>query len=315
MNWDDLKNPVFARDGWSVKDACMACKDGTFHLFFSAFYRERWRERSHVVGVITHDFRKFSEPVLHLDGREDKWTGMCSPNISIMNERYYLTFNSWGDRHRNRRKNQLFCMESDDMISWTEPYQVAGNITEGFRAIDLAVTRANGKFYAIWKEDYPDEGRMVRKPLIASGPALDGNLELLDGHGKPTFTMADGKRSTKIQENFEFLEVDGRWYLLSLDYRPHVPVLYEMDGAGSNDADWLNWVNGRELEIEVQSFNTNHAANAPFIADWREHDGYFYMIYAGRTEGISHKGRGNNKLGLARSKDLMEWEVPPERSG
>jgi hypothetical protein len=59
-----------------------------------------------------------------------------------------------------------------------------------------------------------------------------------------------------------------------------------------------------------ENFNTDNVANACFRADWREYDGHFYMIYCGRTEGKSHLGRGNNKLGLARSKELINWQAP-----
>ena len=37
------------------------------------------------------------------------------------------------------------------------------------------------------------------------------------------------------------------------------------------------------------------------------------MIYAGTTERKSFAGRGDNKLGLARSKDLEKWEAAPEK--
>ena len=89
-------------------------------------------------------------------------------------------------------------------------------------------------------------------------------------------------------------------------------MIYKMAGPGNNDDDWLHWINGAPINIQVQSFNTNHTANCPFVADWREHDGHFYIIYAGRTEGLSHARRGNNKLGLARSKNLINWEVANE---
>ena len=307
MDWNNLRNPVYQKKKWSTKDACMEYLDGTFYLFFSAFYQDRWKERSHVVGVKTEDWKHFSKPIIHLDGRENGWTGMCSPNISLIEGKYYLTFNSWGDRHPNKRKNQLFCMVSTNLEDWGEPYQVAKDLTEGMRAIDIAITKENGKFYVIWKADFKYKGKKVRKARISCGSSLIDGLDYI-GDSVPTFLLENGKESTRIQENFEFIKIDGQWYLLSLDYRPHEPFLYKLSGDGSEDGDWLKWVDGRKLEIPMQSFNTDHVSNAPYLADWREYDGYFYLLYAGRTEGRSHKRRGNNKLGLARSKDLYNWE-------
>jgi len=42
-------------------------------------------------------------------------------------------------------------------------------------------------------------------------------------------------------------------------------------------------------------------------ARMRQYDGYYYLIYAGRTEGQAFARRGWNQLGLARSSDLMHW--------
>ena len=39
-------------------------------------------------------------------------------------------------------------------------------------------------------------------------------------------------------------------------------------------------------------------------------DGFFYLLYAGTDEVSSYEGRGHVKLGLARSRDLVTWEVP-----
>jgi hypothetical protein len=98
---------------------------------------------------------------------------------------------------------------------------------------------------------------------------------------------------------------------LSSDYPPKTRgMLYSISGDGSKDEDWLEWIDGYELDIPKEDFNSDHVANAPFIADWREHDGYFYCIYAGRSENKSYLGRGDNKIALARSKDLVQWEVP-----
>ena len=87
-------------------------------------------------------------------------------------------------------------------------------------------------------------------------------------------------------------------------------VAMTMKGSGKKPEDWLEWHPPTVLKVPQEGFNTYHRSNAAFLADWREYDGYFYLLYAGTTEGKTHAGRGNNKLGLARSQDLKTWSAP-----
>ncbi|HEV2500996.1 MAG TPA: hypothetical protein VGY31_15610, partial [Terriglobia bacterium] len=48
IDWASLRNPVLAYPHWSIKDAAMAYRDGVFYIFFSAFYEDHGRVRSHV---------------------------------------------------------------------------------------------------------------------------------------------------------------------------------------------------------------------------------------------------------------------------
>ncbi len=299
--WDEIKNPVYSHEGWSTKDACMIEKNGRFHLFFSAFYHDRGRERSHVTSVHTSNFKDFSEPLFMWDGRDEGWIGMCSPSINKIDNKYYLTYNSWGDK--KGKPNQLFYAVSDDLISWKKDIPLAHNLTACNRAIDAAIAYTGEEFYLIYKEAKPGTVRLARSETI------EGPWEFV-GDGLPSLLMADGKDNGRTHENYEFLKIDGKWFLLTTDYRPHQMHIYKMKENGVKSGDWLTWVDGRVLLMPEEDFNTDHNSNAGFIADFRKLDGYFYCIYAGRTEGKSHAKRGNNKLGLARSKDLINWQVP-----
>lgn len=302
MDWENMDNPVYFHEGWSTKDACMTYRDGTFYVFFSAFFFDEGRERSHVSAVKTKDFQTFSEPLFIWDGMDDGWIGMCSPNITRVDDTYYLTYNSWGDDHPNGSPNQLFYAESKDLENWDKHKPLATNVTvdeDGGprRAIDAAVTYDRGKYYLVWKA--------VQTPQIAWSNCMgaDGWTTL----GRPIGSWF---------ENGEFLKIDGRWHMLVTANPPgtkaHLPHLVPMINDGSKVAHWLGWGQMQLLDIPQEEFNTNRRANASFLADWREHDGYFYLLYAGRTESESHLGRGDNKLGLARSKDLKNWTVPGE---
>lgn len=300
--WSGLENPVYFHPGWSTKDACMIEKDGQFHLFFSAFFHDRGRERSHVTSVTTRDFRNFSEPLFLWGGTGDGWIGMCSPSINKINGRYYLTYNSWGDK--KDKPNQLFYAVSDDLVHWKKDIPLAQNLTAGRRAIDAAITYTGDEYYLLYKEEKPGTTR------LAVAPAINGPWRFVE-NGLPAMLMPDGKDNGRTHENYQLMNIYGQWTLLTTDYRPHQMHLYRMQGSGCRPQDWLTWIDGRVLLMPEEDFNTNHNSNAGFIADWRDRDGYFYCIYAGRTEGETHARRGDNKLGMARSRDLYNWQVPP----
>lgn len=288
IDWENLKNPVYSHPGWSTKDACMARNDDWFYLFFSAFFYDSGEERSHVVSVKTKDFKTFSEPVFVWNGMEKGWKGLCSPDITKNGNTWILTFNSWGDI--KDKPNQLFFSTSKDLVNWSEMQPLAMNITSGIRAIDAGIIHFNSKVYLVWKKQ--------QEPLIAVADSLnDTGWKIL---GRPVNVWF---------ENGQFICIDGQLFLMATS-RNHRPSLAKMKGNGFSDDNWLRWTDFSEINVPVEDYNTNEAANAASLADWRAFDGYFYLIYAGRTEGESHKGRGNNKLAFMRSADMKKWELP-----
>jgi hypothetical protein len=285
IDFSALKNPVYQHDGWSVKDSCMAMKDGTFYVFFSAFYVDGGISRCHVSGVKTSDFKTFSGPLFIWDGREQGWMGMCSPNISQINNTYYLTYNSWGESKTN--PPQLFYAQSKDLEKWDKHKPLAANVTKGARSIDAAIAFANEKYYLVYKE--------YQTPKMAVGKSLDGEFKSLGAVPGGWF------------ENGEFIKIDGKWNLLVTD-RAHLPCLRELQAKGDRDEDWINWGKFRRLKIPLQNFNLNERANCAFLADFRQIDGLFYLLYSGRNKGFGHEGDFDFSLAIARSKDLVAWQ-------
>ncbi len=301
IDWAALRNPVLEYSDWSVKDYACGYHDGTFHLFFSAFYEDRGRVRSHVVEVTTSDFTHYSEPLLNIDGREDGWIGMCSPELATIGDTHYLCFNSWGDKEGT--PNQLFYMSSDDLVHWSRRRPLAANITKGVRAIDAAVAPWNGKIILFWKE--------VQTTRCAIGESMDGEFRII-GDGFPKAYLKGG-REVEWNENYQLLRVDGKWRLLAstkLDGSTMFTVLYTMEGDGSREEHWLKWVDGGKLQVAQEEFNTRDSANASaLMRPGKQADGYWYLLYAGNTEGESFLKRGHNKLGLSRSRDLTSWSA------
>ncbi|MDE3181237.1 MAG: hypothetical protein KGM47_16460, partial [Acidobacteriota bacterium] len=210
---------------------------------------------------------------------------------------YELSFNSWGDE--KGRPDQLFYMTSPDLVHWSSRRPLAPNLTAGKRVIDAAIAEAGSGFYLIWKEN--TDG--APKPRVAFAKALDGPWSFT-GSGFASLTMPDGKEDGLIHENFTFIEARGKWRLLSSDYpHGHHEILYTQLQPGN----WLDWGNGIPIHVRPEAFNTLVHADAAAIYNWRKRDGYYYLIYAGRNESKTYLRRGWNRLGLARSKDLIHW--------
>jgi hypothetical protein len=312
IDWNRLRNPVLSYPNWSVKDASMVYRNGAFYVFFSAFYPDRGQVRSHVVEVSTADFKHYSKPIFNLDGEEDGWIGMCSPDVQRLYGRYVMTFNSWGDKPG--KPNQLFYRASDDLVHWTPRRALALNLTQAGdqRVIDAALAPADGGYYLVYKEQTP---RIHSRPRIAFSRSLDGPFHYV-GDGIATLLMKDGRDNGYFHENYEFVRTNGQWYMLTTDYLHNrlspekydvqAPYLYALE-PGSH---WLKWTRGYTFDIPQEKFNTDAIANAAALYDWRNYDGYYYLIYAGRNEGRTYARRGWNQIALARSMDLIHWSVP-----
>jgi beta-xylosidase len=296
LPWTELGNPILEHPQESLKDPTMAWRDGWFYLFYSVFHHGN---QSRLAGVRTRDFRRF-EPLLSWG---DGPAGWCSPNLQHIGGRWLLTYQSWdGATGADDRHKALFYASSDDLQHWDAHHPLGADLTAGQRAIDPALAQEAGRLYLLWKE--------WQTPQLAVADSLDGPWQRL---GNPFGTWA---------ENGEFLRIDGRWHVViharlpeELAMSPKPPgrgFIAPMSGAGREADDWMHWGQFRPLEVPLQQgFNDEGRLNAAFIADWREHDGHFYMIFCARRRG-AHGGNMGHAIGIARSADLADWTFPPK---
>ncbi|MGD0739965.1 MAG: hypothetical protein ABR957_10250 [Terracidiphilus sp.] len=310
--WKSLHNPVLSYPNWSVKDTAMAYRQGTFYVFFSAFYDDHGQVRCHVAEVSTRDFKRYSDPIFDFDGEEDGWTGMCSPDVQFLFGEYVMTFNSWGNSPG--KPNQLFYETSKDLMLWSNRKPLAPNLTSigDQHPIDASLAEADGGYYLVYKESSPG---IHSRPRMAFSTSLEGPFNYV-GDGIVALLMKDGKDNGFFHENFEFLHSGDQWFMLATDYLHNsqnhdnydmqAPYLYALD-PGSH---WLQWTRGYMLDIPGEAFNAVSIDNAAALYDWRKYDGYYYLIYAGRNDGQAYAKRGWNRIALARSKDLIHWSVP-----
>jgi hypothetical protein len=79
----------------------------------------------------------------------------------------------------------------------------------------------------------------------------------------------------------------------------------------------LHWSTGQQLSVPDESFNSGTGvssvgyehANSAFLCVGP--GGEDYLTYAGSTELTQFGGWGHARIGVARSTDLVQWEVPP----
>lgn len=79
----------------------------------------------------------------------------------------------------------------------------------------------------------------------------------------------------------------------------------------------MKWQLLRVLNIPQEGWNggdrkgsSYERANSAYLCDARPVDGYFYLFYAGSNETKRFNGRGHAAIGVARSADLITWNVP-----
>ena len=119
-------------------------------------------------------------------------------------------------------------------------------------------------------------------------------------------------------ENYEFVMIDDQWRLVATSNTGDQPWMFTLEGSPSVPSSWLEWKDGSELDIPaapwdsgpgVSSVGFEHA-NSVFLCDVAGDGGYVYATYAGSTELTEFGGWGHAAIGLARSTDLVHWQVP-----
>ncbi len=296
--WAALRNPILENEDRAIKDAFVVRHAHRWFLGYSEISDDPFRFR---LGFASTPDLKTFERGETIDQPETG--GLASPTVvRAPDGRFVMTYNSH-TRDVGDALNKLYYRTSSDLVSWSPPTRihVEGADADADRLIDAALAFTGAGAMLFFKLD-----QTAHVAHSASG-SLDGPWRLL------------GDVTPGALENYQPIRIDGRWHLLATTIPLlHRPNLYRLDGDENDPASFRRWTLVRELAIEEQRWNTGRPllyerANAAFLTDAREEDGFFYLLYAGSTETRSFSGRGHAGLGLARSRDLVTWEVPRER--
>mgnify|MGYP000170982591 CR=1 FL=1 len=302
FDWMGLKNPILSLPDRMLKDQAVAIRGGYFYLFAST--RSEGPEPADAACFFrTPDFKEFER--LESPGLTVTFgatvRGPASPDLVRRGDDWFIVFQA-GPKEYFRR---LYYSSSADLVSWSPAAAINPGMKPRQRQIDGALAFEAGHWILGYK------GGQSFYVTRSKGPELDGRWE------RPVRASAGGEWA----ENFQFIKIEGRWRmvatargsknLLAGQYTGnHDPFIYEMDGDGSELADWARWKNRTALEVPGEDWNRVMKANSGYLCDWREYDGHFYLFYAGANDGERFAGRGHAMIGVARSLDLVTWRLP-----
>jgi hypothetical protein len=311
LDWTALRNPILALERESLKDVAVAYDEAGREFFlFTSVRRERddpelaTAERSFFRSKDLKRFERFADPDVNGPGY-----GPGSPDVSFLDGLWHMVWQAESGRGEDARI--LRVATSPGLVDWSAPRELAPQLLDpALRNIDGALARHDGYFYLGWKR--------VQDFYVTR--SID---RALDGRWLPA---QPASAAGAWAENFQFLSIDGVWHMVATAWDPrlyrcterpefivytcnHEPFLYRMDGDGSRLEDWTRWVDKRFLDVPFEGWNTIMHANSAYLADWRRYDGHFYLFYAGANDGDSFDLRGHGKIGVARSRDLIEWRV------
>ncbi len=321
VDWSALRNPILALPDRSLKDQAVAYRDGEFFLFASTRF-----ERGTAAAAIalpsffrSRDLRRFEplcDPDLCAPG-----AAIDSPDLSAAGDLWHLVFQAPPPRRPGRGPPPadariLYVSTSRDLVDWSAASELAPEaLDSSLRNLDGALAWHRERAVLGWKR--------VQSFAIAHAVGPDVTLgfraaQLADDE----LRFGPSSLSHSWAENFQFLNVEGSWFLVATARSPglpftrhvytgsHEPYLFQMGGSGDAGADWTRWRCKQQLEIPRESWNRAMHANSATLADWRSHDGHFYLFYAGSADHTSFGGRGHAAIGVARSRDLLHWSVP-----
>lgn len=208
---------------------------------------------------------------------------------------------------------RLFYRSSEDLRTWSAPHPLAQSLapSPGDRMIDGAFVFTGHQLLVGFKfssSTQPDVFEIAR----STTDTPRGPWRLV---GKPDIRVNGG-----TVENYEFVRAAGTWRLVATSNNLDEPWMFTLAGDPDRAVGWLSWNHGHELQVPPESFNTGPGissigyehANSAFLCDASAPPGgYYYLFYAGSNELTRFDGWGHAKIGVARSTDLVHWQVPP----
>jgi hypothetical protein len=316
VDWSHLANPVLSYPRAGVKDQALIWAGGTWHLLFSYV-----TDDPSGPGGVHWDIATATSPDLLHWSAASAWPdqagtlGVASPDIvRDPAGRFVVTYQSDpGGTTPAGVQARLFYRTSPNLVTWSPPHPLAPSLAPSphDRMIDGAFVFTGHQLLLGFKYSSPRQPDVFELARSTSG-LPQGPWQPV---GRPDIDVVGG-----TIENYEFVMVAGRWRLVATSDNLDQPWMFTLAGNPDTTTGWLRWTDGHELDLPAQSFNSGPGissigfehANSAFLCDAGSLPGHFvYLLYAGSEELSRFGGWGQARIGIARSTDLVHWQVPP----
>ncbi len=292
IDWSALANPILSYPTVGVKDQALQWSGGAWHMLYSDMTQIPAPPHVHFSVAVSSspDLRHWTSPEVIADNA-------ASPDIvRSPSGTFIVTYQTpQGLAYRTSTGPSLRV--------WSAAHPLGRGLAH--RMIDAALAFTGHGVILGFKA-----GTTTQHFEIAWAPNLSGTFHLV---GRPDIVIYDD-----TVENYEFVTVDGAWHLVATSNTLDQPFLFTLGpGDPQTPSTWLHWSAGEQLSVPNEAFNSGEGissvgyehANSAFLCVWS--GGEDYLTYAGSTELTQFGGWGHARIGLARSSDLVHWQVPP----
>ncbi len=312
IDWAQLTNPILAYPDAGAKDEALVWAGGRWHMVFS-YLTDDPRVPG---GVLWNIATATSDDLAHWSApspwpRQPDVEGVASPDVTRSpSGRFVVTYQS-DPGEPGGRQDRLYERTSSDLVHFSAPRPLAHALAPapGDRMIDGALAWTGHGVILGYKSGVEGGSQAFEVAWSPTG-SLAGPWTVV---GKPDISVDDG-----TVENYEFVTVGGHWDLVATSNELDQPWLFSLTGDPATPSGWLRWSAGRQLLVPAAPWDTGEGissigfehANSAFLCDARSVDGYDYLLYAGSSELSQFGGWGHAEIGIARSTDLVHWQVP-----
>ncbi len=306
--WSQMRNPILTYPSLSLKDEAMRYYRGRWHALFTAITPDP--VHLGIASATSANLTEWSAPARWPD--QAGTLGVASPDlVQTADGSFVATYTSIPGQTGGGQP-KLYYRTSRNLTTWSAPRRLAPQLFDSprDRLIDPALA-TSGRGLILGFKLGASSGQQHFEIAYSPTGSLEGPWRLV---GRPDITLYGD-----TVENYQFLQVRGRWRLLATSNQLDQPWLFSLAGPAGRPASWLRWTGGYQLQVPNEAWDLGQGvtgagyehANSAYLCDATALDGHYYLFFSGSDELTSYGGLGYNSIGVARSTDLVHWEVPP----